>query len=100
MPLFIDLVAAMQKDASSSDVSASHVGRVRHRRRTNEVSCALVIFFFSNFVPCKSGLLSVFSNWTSSFIFSLCVAFTPCAGLFFFPRKSIYASILQIFVLI
>jgi hypothetical protein len=61
----VDSSAAMQKETSSSDVSSSssssHVGRVRHRRRPNEVGYFHHHMFFLswNFLPYDSGLLSM-----------------------------------------
>jgi hypothetical protein len=83
MLLFVDSISAMQKDTSSSDVSASNVGRVRHRRRPNEVSYVLIIFFLFEFLSLRVWLTFRVHQLDKLFIFSVCVAFTPCAGLYF-----------------
>lgn len=72
----------MQKDTGSGDVSPSHVGRVRHRRRPNEVSCVLMIFFFSNFVPCVSGLFHVLPVWKALYFKVCCCIHTMFRSVF------------------
>jgi hypothetical protein len=74
----VDSAAAMQKETSSSDVSSSssssHVGRVRHRRRPNEVGyfTCHIVFISWNFVPYDSGLLSMLLANGRSLSFSAC----------------------------
>jgi hypothetical protein len=85
----VDSSAAMQKETSSSDVSSSsssHVGRVRHRRRPNEVGyfTCHIVFLSWNFVPYNSGLaFHAFSKWTRSYFLMLCILLRESCRLFF-----------------
>lgn len=54
---YIDQIAAMERDTSSSDVSASHVGRARQRRRPTEVG----YFIMTNFSKQKGPLVSQYA---------------------------------------
>jgi hypothetical protein len=95
----VDSAAAMQKETSSSDVSSSsssHVGRVRHRRRPNEVGyfTCHIVFLSWNFVPYDSGLLSMLLANGRSLSFSACCNLST---VYFQEKVDCFFRFLQLF---
>jgi hypothetical protein len=96
MLLFIDSIAAMQKDTSSSDVSASHVGRVRQRRRPNEVSYVLIIFIILDFFLACLAYFPCSATGHALYFLSICRIHTLYRSVF--SRKSIIVFLANLFI--